>query len=123
VELDDEVAAVWKTVIHGDAKWLADAIVEFDLTRENVKEILEAEELPLRGKALQTIVKNRVNRGGILAEGAGMVKYGENGKGISSRWYPETLARRIHEIRLIRDRLTFLHEDGTGHRVRSGLAA
>jgi DNA adenine methylase len=57
-------------------------------------------------------VKNRVNRGGILAEGAGMVKYGENGKGISSRWYPETLARRIHEIRLIRDRLTFLHEDG-----------
>jgi len=40
-------------------------------------------------------VKNRVNRGGILAPGAGMIKQGEKGKGLKSRWYPETLKRRI----------------------------
>jgi DNA adenine methylase len=111
-ELDEAVAAVWKTIIHGDAEWLADAIVDFDLDRDTIGEFLSAEALPLREQALQTIVKNRVNRGGILAPGAGMVKHGEDGRGILSRWYPETLARRIREIYLIRDRLTFLHGDG-----------
>jgi DNA adenine methylase len=29
-----------------------------------------------------------------------------------SRWYPETLARRIREINLLKDRLTFVEGDG-----------
>jgi len=44
-----------------------------------------------RDLAFQTILRNRVNRGGILVDGAGRVKHGENGKGLTSRWYPETL--------------------------------
>jgi len=40
------------------------------------------------------------------------MKHGENGKGIISRWYPETLARRILEIARIRERITFIHGDG-----------
>jgi DNA adenine methylase len=47
-----------------------------------------------------------------MARGAGLVKEGENGKGLSSRWYPETLARRIREINEIKERFSFIHGDG-----------
>ena len=40
------------------------------------------------------------------------MKKGENGRGIASRWYPETLARRILNIADIRDRITFIQGDG-----------
>jgi DNA adenine methylase len=53
-----------------------------------------------------------VQRGGILAAGAGLVKTGENGRGLLSRWYPETLARRIREINRQKDRFTFVQGDG-----------
>jgi DNA adenine methylase len=47
-----------------------------------------------------------------MAHGAGRLKDGENGRGIRSRWYPETLATRIRNISHIRDRLSFIHGDG-----------
>ncbi len=113
VELDDEVAAVWETIINrGEGSWLAEQIGTFELTAKNVDELLSREDLPLKMQAMQTIVRNRINRGGILAEGAGRLKYGENGKGIRSRWYPTTLGKRIRDIDSFRDRLGFVHGDG-----------
>lgn len=47
-----------------------------------------------------------------MAPGAGLLNYGEAGKGIHSRWYPETLAKRIESIYALRKKLTFIHEDG-----------
>lgn len=111
VELDHQIAAVWQTILQGDGEWLADKIVSFDITVETVKSELAKTDLPIRDQAFQTILKNRVNRGGILAPGAGMVKHGENGKGIASRWYPETLSKRIRNIDTIRDRITFVEGD------------
>lgn len=112
VELDHQIAAVWKTILHGDGEWLADRIVEFDFSPETVQVELEKANLSTQEQAFQTIVKNRVNRGGILAPGAGRVKQGENGKGLASRWYPETLSKRIRKIVRIRDRFTFIEGDG-----------
>ena len=112
VELDDQVAAVWKTILYGDYEWLANRIVEFDLTSETVEAELACTDVSLEQKAFQTILKNRVNRGGILAPGAGKIKNGENGKGIRSRWYPETLHKRILNIVRIKDRITFIEGDG-----------
>jgi DNA adenine methylase len=112
VELDDQVAAVWQTILSGDAEWLAEQIIQFEMTADAVREILSNEPMSLQDKAFQTIVKNRVNRGGILAPGAGMIKHGEKGKGLKSRWYPETLKRRILQIAEIRDRITFITGDG-----------
>ncbi len=112
VELDHQVASVWKTIIGGDGEWLAERIEKFAFSRETVDKVLDATNLNTREQAFQTIVKNRVNRGGILAPGAGKVKKGENGKGIASRWYPETLGKRIRKIHGIRDRLTFIEGDG-----------
>jgi DNA adenine methylase len=112
VELDDSVAAVWKTIIKGDYKELANRILKFDLTPGNVDSVVASIASSTDEKAFQTIIKNRVNRGGILAPGAGRVKNGENGKGIKSRWYPETLYKRIMSIGKIRDRLTIIEGDG-----------
>ena len=43
-----------------------------------------------------------------MANGSGFVKNGENGKGIASRWYPQTLAKRIEGIIDIHKRLRFV---------------
>lgn len=112
VELDDEIAAVWKAVVGGHTKWLAQRILEFDLTRDSVINEISITAADIREKAFQTILKNRTFHGGILAEGAGFLKHGENGKGIRSRWYPETLARRFIDLSLIANRICFRHEDG-----------
>jgi len=112
VELDEQVAAVWKTIIHGDYEWLGNKIIHFDLTHENVDNILAQTQVSLEEKAFQTILRNRINRGGILAPGAGKIKNGENGKGIKSRWYPDTLRKRILDIGRIRDRITFIEGNG-----------
>ena len=47
-----------------------------------------------------------------MAPGAGLMKEGENGRGLGSRWYPETLRKRILAIHEQRARLQFLREDG-----------
>jgi DNA adenine methylase len=111
VELDREIAAVWETLVGGDAEWLASRILNFDMTKENAIEVLASKRRSAREIAFQTIIKNRTFHGGILAAGAGFLKNGEAGKGILSRWYPTTLAKRIRNIHLIRERLFFECKD------------
>jgi len=112
VELDDQVAAVWKTILSNDNEWLADRIVSFKLTEKNVRSELAETTSSLREKAFKTLLKNRTYHGGILAPGSSLIKNGENGKGLRSRWYPETLARRILAIGRIRERISFVEGDG-----------
>ena len=113
VEIDADVAAVWHTVLSiEDGEWLASKILNYDLTIENVERLLNEIPATVREHAFQTIVKNRVYRGGILATGSGLLKFGEAGKGILSRWYPATLAKRIRHITTLRATVTFLQEDG-----------
>ncbi|MDP8894440.1 DNA adenine methylase, partial [Serratia marcescens] len=113
-ELDDDVAAVWQTIFHGkpaDVEWLCKKIINFDVNLENVRKILDGNPTSIRGKAFRTVVKNRMQRGGIMAAGAGLVKAGEAGRGLHSRWYPETLARRIEALQAMRERVTFEQAD------------
>ena len=112
VELDEQVAAVWKVILEGDAQWLADRIRDFDLTCDSVKKMLEKKTHSLREKAFQTLLKNRTAHGGILAGGAGIIKNGENGKGLHSRWYPDTIAKRIKAIESVACKVRFIHGDG-----------
>lgn len=114
-ETDDGVAAVWKTILNGQGEWLAQEILGFELTAANVSKALKDSNgtgVSLRQRAFLTLLRNRVQRGGIMADGAGLVKSGENGRGLSSRWYPETLARRIREISMNLDRISFYVGDG-----------
>ena len=112
VELDEDGAAGWRTIINRDAKRLADRIVAFDLNLDSVNEVLSETPRSLEERAFQTILRNRVSRAGILASGAGVLRNGENGRGIKSRWYPETLKKRILEIDKMRECITFIEGDG-----------
>lgn len=112
VEIDEQVAAVWKAIIYGDYRWLAERIVNFEINQESVDSVLSATYTTVEERAFQTILRNRVNRGGILAPGAGKIKNGENGKGLKSRWYPQTLSKRILKIGEVRERISFIEGDG-----------
>jgi DNA adenine methylase len=112
VEIDDEIAAVWKTIFYGDVDWLINKILTFDMTIENVNNILAVDYSTDEENALKTIIKNRTFHGGILAKGSGLIKYGENGKGITSRWYPKTLCKRINHIQQFKNKITFMQANG-----------
>jgi DNA adenine methylase len=110
VERDEHVAAVWQVILK-DADWLSDRIIGFEITVEHVREALFNPPRSLREKAFQAILRNRVQRGGIMAPGASLMKAGENGRGIASRWYPDTLAKRIRAVYDHRDRINFIEGD------------
>lgn len=114
VEKDEGVASVWEVILNGGATWLANQIVLFQLTPESAREAIGKANDSLESLAFATIIKNRVNRGGILADGASFIKNGENGKGITSRWYPETLKKRILEIDKVKHRIQFIKGDAIG---------
>lgn len=112
VELDEQVASVWQTLLSKEAEWLANRILNFKMTHESLAEELKKSGGSLRELAFRTLLRNRTSHGGIMAPGAGFIKNGENGKGITSRWYSLTLAQRIRDIGRIEDRIEFYHGDG-----------
>lgn len=112
VELDENVAAVWQTMLNGGAMQLAEQISTFNLSRESAQKVLSQPTRNTAETAFKTILRNRINHGGILAPGSGMVKTGENGKGILSRWYPQTLRKRILCINMMKEKIHFIHGDG-----------
>jgi len=111
IERDENVAAVWKTILGRNSQWLVNQILEFEIDRERVCERLSEKPSCTREHAFQTILRNRTSHGGIMAHGSGMIKNGESGKGISSRWYPATLAKRIEAIHEHRERIHFIEGD------------
>lgn len=113
-DIDPEVAAVWQVILEGDYKALIDRIVRFDISREAVVHELSLLPTDLVHQAFQTVLRNRVQRGGIMAPGASLFRNGENGRGVASRWYPTTLARRIMAIANMRHIISFQCVDGLG---------
>jgi len=111
VEKDEEIAAVWEVMLNDNNQWLADKISSYNLTIDNVKTELENPNKQITDIAFCTILKNRIFHGGILAKGSGMIKNGENGKGIASRWYPKTLHDRIIAIGQVKNKINFISGD------------
>jgi len=111
VELDEEIASVWETILNGKNKWLADKIYKFEFSLDNVKKELEKDYRSKADAAFMTILKNRISHGGIITKGSGLIKNGEKGKGIASRWYPKTLRDRIRAIGQIKNTICFIHGD------------
>jgi DNA adenine methylase len=112
VELDPDIASVWRTILRDSAADLQRLIQDFKCDLDHVNGILTKPCDDELSRAFCTLVRNRVSRGGILAPGAGLVKTGESNKGIASRWYPETLAKRISEIHSLRSKIEFIEADG-----------
>ena len=110
-EIDPEVAAFWQAVLnHSDE--LIDRIQRFIPTRESIAQLVYdgADDIVSRG--FRTLALNRARHGGILAHGAALTRIGESGKGVASRWYPETIIRRIRAIADYAGRIDFRHADG-----------
>lgn len=112
IELDPNIAAVWKTILGRDWKRLVEKIQAFKPTTAALERELKVTSVSALERAWQTILLNRINHGGITAAGSGRLRRGEAGKGIGSRWYPETLVRRIERIRVMRKRIEFVQGDG-----------
>lgn len=112
VELDEEVGAVWQVILNGSAGKLAQRITSFDVNLKSVKSVLAEEPATLLDRAFATIIRNRMQRGGIMAPGASLMKRGENGKGLKSRWYAQTLRKRIEAISQLKEQIHFMCGDG-----------
>ena len=112
VELDDDMAAAWQTIFSKeDCVWLIDRISNFVVSADEINESCLKASHGTKEKGFATIVRNRTNHGGILAKGSGIIKTGEGGKGLSSRWYPNTLIRRIAEANRLAEQINFIHGD------------
>lgn len=112
IELDEDVASVWEAILNGKASWLSDKIEKFKPSRRAVLAELKISPRANHTRAWKTLLRNRVNHGGILAPGAGLLKRGEDNNGIKSRWYSETLIARIDEINKLKRKITFIRGDG-----------
>ena len=110
-ELDPDVSNLWHCMVD-DAEELACRVEGFVATPENVDAVFSNLEASGMDAAFRTLLRNRVSRGGIMAKGASVMKQGENGNGIASRWYPKTLAKRIRAIGKYASRLDIFPGDG-----------
>jgi DNA adenine methylase len=115
VEKDEDVGAVWQAVLGGQGNELANRICTFQVSEHTVRQVLAARPTSVTERAFATVVRNRMQRGGIMAAGAGLLKTGENGKGLMSRWYAETLKKRILDIAEHRDLIDFILGDGIAY--------
>ena len=111
IEIDRDVAAFWRSALESGAT-LGEWVKRFDPTRENLEKLTGEAPRTVEEHGFRTLVLNRTRRGGILAPGASFTRNGENGKGLRSRWYPETLASRLAAIDRHADRLAFVEGDG-----------
>lgn len=111
VERDHDVAAFWRAALeHGDA--LMARVRDFTPGREEVERLASQAPADTLEHGFRTLVLNRTRRGGVLAPGAALIKRGENGKGVASRWYPDTLIKRLRAIQQHADRIEFREDDG-----------
>ncbi len=110
LDLDPNVAAFWHAVLR-EGEALAQRIEAFEPTREQVEIMAQAVPASILDHGFRTLVLNRTRRSGILAPGAALIRQGENGQGLGSRWYPDTLARRIRAIQLYAARIAFAQGD------------
>ena len=111
VDLDRDVAAFWRAALmHTDD--LVERVLTFDVSRESVMALERHVPVNVLEHGWRTLVLNRTRRGGVLAPGAALTRNGENGNGVASRWYPETLAARLAAIFEYAGRLTFCEGDG-----------
>ena len=110
-ERDPDISNLWQCMLD-DAEELARRVEGFVATPENVNKVFADEGTYGMDAAFRTLLRNRVSRGGILAKGASVMKEGENGHGIASRWYADTLAARIRAIGDHAEQFSFFQGDG-----------
>ena len=113
VDLDRDVSAFWRAALDHSEDLIA-RILAFSPDRDGVQQLARQAPHSVLDHGFRTLVLNRTRRGGVLAPGASWVRHGENGSGLCSRWYPDTLAKRLRDIAHHADQLLFYEGDGVG---------
>ena len=54
-EIDRDVAATWKTILNGEAKWLAEEITSFRISRKKVEKVLARTPATQRRRAFRCL--------------------------------------------------------------------
>ena len=111
VDRDRDVSAFWRSALEQTDE-LIDRICHFTPTKARVERLERQAPRTVVDHGFRTLVMNRTRRGGVLAPGAALTKNGENGNGITSRWYPDTLTKRLRAISDCASRITFLEGNG-----------
>lgn len=111
IENDRDVAAFWHAAL-GDSEAMIRKICAFSPTRESLRKWDFSKPTSTLDHGFRTLVLNRTRRAGILTNGASYMREGENGRGLLSRWYPDTLASRLADIQQAAARITFVEGDG-----------
>ena len=111
VDLDRDIAAFWRAALYHGPR-LAERIQCFTPSRDQIEELACQAPHDVIEHGFRTLVLNRTRRGGVMAPGAALIRQGENGHGVASRWYPDTIRKRLAEITTHADRITFCETDG-----------
>ncbi len=111
VDLDRDISSFWRAALEHPAE-LIERIRAFTPSRADVERIILEAPQTVLDHGFRTLVLNRTRRGGVLAPGASLIRSGENNAGIGSRWYPDTLVRRLQGIAEYSDKLLFCESDG-----------
>ncbi|MCY4674937.1 MAG: DNA adenine methylase [Bacteroidetes bacterium] len=111
VEIDQDLSAFWRVVLD-DPEKLIERIQSFAFSRTEVERIAKRVPKSVLDRGFRTLVLNRTRYGGVLAPDASLIRSGENGVGIGSRWYPNTLVNRIRDIARYSGKLSFRESDG-----------
>ena len=111
IEIDRDVAAFWHSALEsGDT--LQERVAKFKPTLNRLRKLERDMPSSVLEHGFRTLVLNRTKQNGILAPGASFCRNGEGGKGLLSRWYPDTLAGRLAAIQEHARNLIFLEGDG-----------
>lgn len=107
VDLDRDVSSFWRAALdHADE--LIARILAFSPDRDGVEQLARQPSPSVLDHGFRT------RRGGVLAPGASLTRQGENGGGLCSRWYPDTLAKRLRDMARHARQLLFYEGDGVG---------
>lgn len=112
VEIDRDVAAFWRAALES-GEGLIERVAHFQPTIDTLRGLEDGCPATVLEHGFRTLALNRTRRGGVLARGASFSKNGENGRGLLSRWYPDTLTARLAAIQEFSDRIAFFEGDGT----------
>ena len=111
-EIDRDICSVWEAILDPEyCGRLCEKILGFNMNFNSVRSLISKPPETNFDRAFQTIIRNRVQRGGVIASGAGLMNRGENGRGVGSRWYPETLSDRILKIGELSSKISFREGD------------
>lgn len=112
VEKDSDVAALWQVIFGKDAEWLANQIITFEPNLSNVNAVLDRNPRNAKERAFRLLLKNRVTHGGRVSRTGGLLRNGERGNGVLSRWYPVTIVTRIRMLARLAAAVQVIHGDG-----------